>query len=145
MTSETTWKASRHPLFRGDRQEGVAVPTPAADPSLVRHILYLEGPGRESPYLSNSEQREVAKHFAGQEGQIWQTFVREAQSRGVKHLGQHELLALLKGRGKGKANWNSAYEVMQARRYVEEWAEHLLDFSGIDHPQRLLPELYKKS
>jgi hypothetical protein len=38
----------------------------------------------------------------------------------------------LKGNGKGKAKWGDPFEVMQARRYAEQWSEHLLDFR--DHP-----------
>jgi hypothetical protein len=145
MTNHTQWKVSKHPLWRGDRRDGITPPTPTADASLVRHILYLEGPGRETPYLSNTEQREVAQRFAGRDGEVWQTLVREAQARGVKHLSRHELLSLLKGLGKGKARWHSAYEVLQARRYVEEWAEHLLDFSEIADPSIILPDLYQAS
>jgi len=31
---------------------------------------------------------------------------------------------------RGIAAWPSTFEVLQARRYVEEWKEHLLDFRG---------------
>jgi len=53
------------PLFRGDASDEVSIPSPAADPSLVRHILYLGGYGRESPYLSTSAEHVLAARFAG--------------------------------------------------------------------------------
>lgn len=123
------WKASKDPLFRGDIAAGVRPPVPAADDSLVRHILYLEGPGRETPYLSTTESLEMARRFAGS-GTVWETSVLAARAHSVAHIANSELLAALKGNGKGKAKWSDAYEVMQARRYVEQWSEHLLDFRG---------------
>lgn len=39
-----------------------------------------------------------------------------------------ELRDLLRGKGKGDAVWHSAFEVRQAFRFVEEHAEHLIDF-----------------
>ena len=36
----------------------------------------------------------------------------------------------LKGYGKGKAKWENAIEVAQARAYVLRWSEHLLDWKG---------------
>lgn len=56
MTSKKTWKMSKDPLFRGDAKNAVCVPNPGADDSIVRHVMYLEGPGRETPYLSTSEE-----------------------------------------------------------------------------------------
>jgi len=55
------WRATQHPLFRGDAASGVGIPRPDADPSIVRHILYLDGPGRETPYLSTTESRIFAR------------------------------------------------------------------------------------
>ena len=130
------WKV-KEPLFRGDSAADVTVPTPGASKNLVRHILYLEGAGRESPYLSTSEDREAAAHFAGVNGTIWEVYVAKAQRMKVAHFSRKELLSLLKGRGKGRAEWRSAFEVAQARRYVEEWAEHLLDFSPIPSPEEV--------
>lgn len=36
--------------------------------------------------------------------------------------------SLLKGKGQGPAKWHSALEVMQARKYVEQWGEHILSY-----------------
>jgi hypothetical protein len=38
---------------------------------------------------------------------------------------------LLRGTGKGDAEWPSAFEVLRARQYVEEWQEHLADFTSL--------------
>ena len=56
-----------------------------------------------------------------------------------------ELLSLMKGNGKGKAKWPSAFEVMQARRYVEQWEEHLLDFREVDDPAEATEKIFSKS
>lgn len=127
----TTWKASKHALFRGDAKGGVLPPVPSADASIVRHVLYLDGPGRLSPYLSTTESHKVAKHFARRQGLVYRTTVSSAKAVGVSHRSRKELLQLLKGRGKGDAAWHSPYEVAQARRYVEQWAEHLYDYRGL--------------
>ena len=116
--TQQKWKASKDPLFRGDTAAGVRPPVPAADDSLVRHILYLEGPGRETPYLSTTESLDTARRFAGS-GAVWETSVSATRAHSVAHIANSELLAALKGNGKGKAKWSDAYEVMQARRYVE--------------------------
>ncbi|MFZ4703446.1 MAG: hypothetical protein ACOYMG_25675 [Candidatus Methylumidiphilus sp.] len=58
--------------------------------------------------------------------------VSKLKERGITHLNKADLLTMLKGNGKGKAKWDSPYEVMQARRYVEQWSEHLLDFREIE-------------
>jgi hypothetical protein len=115
-------------LFRGDGRDGPVVPQPAADPSYVRHILYLDGAGRATPYLSTTESREVADYFARKGGQTRQTTVKRVQERELLHISQSELLQQLRGKGKGRGTWNNAYEVMQARKYVEQWLEHLLSF-----------------
>ncbi|NUP99531.1 MAG: hypothetical protein HUU35_06720 [Armatimonadetes bacterium] len=126
-----SWKASRDPLYRGDAGSQVQLPAPAADPSLVRHILYLGGRGRLSPYLSLSESREVAQRFAGREGRIYRSRVPRWPALAVAHRSRSDLVQLLRGQGKGEAAWPSAFEVMQARRYVEENAEHLADFRAL--------------
>jgi len=130
MTTKN-WKPSKDPLFRGDRKSGINVPKPNADDSIVRHILFLEGPGRETPYLSTTEEYDVAEYFA-QSGTVWKTFVTE-------------LLSLMKGNGKGNAKWSSAFEVMQARRYVEQWGEHLPDFRQVVNPIETVKKIFKKS
>ncbi len=130
LVSRGTWKL-QDPLFRGDSATAITAPSPAASKNVVRHILYLEGAGRETPYLSASEMVEAAESFAGSDGAVWRTSVTVARSHRVTHLSNKELMGLLKGKGKGRAEWRSAIEVAQARRYVEEWAEHLLDFSSV--------------
>jgi hypothetical protein len=125
------WRKKKDPLYRGDGDAGVSVPVPDADSAIVRHILYLGGYGRETPYSSTTEVPEIAQRFA-KRGRVWKTTVAAASSAGVSHVARIELLELLKGTGKGKAAWGNAYEVLQARRYVEQHAEHLLDFSPLD-------------
>ena len=122
------WKGSRDPLYRGDYKGMIRRPVPSADDSVVRHILYLDGPGRDTPYLSTTEEEAVAKRFAGTKGAVWQTTVKKAKNLGVGHLSKTDLLSQLNGNGKGRAKWDSPFEVMQARRYVEQSSEHLLDF-----------------
>lgn len=136
------WKAQKNYLFRGDQKYSVCIPNPEADPSLVRHILYLEGPGRETPYLSTSENQEHAAKFSS--GAVWKTTVPEALKEKVAHISNSELISLLQGNGKGKASWTDSYEVMQARRYVEQWGEHLLNFQGIAQPDTVARKIFKK-
>lgn len=77
---------------------------------------------------------------------MYRTDARKAESHAVGHLSRTELMRLLRGKGQGRARWPSAYEVMQARRYVEQWAEHLLDFGDIDAVRvgKAVAELYKR-
>lgn len=118
------------PLYRGDAAAGPAVPNPASKTSIVEHILYLGGRGRETPYSSTSESEDVAEHFAGPRGRVWQTSATRAAAEGARHLPRKQLLENLKGFGRGKAKWNDEFEIAQAARYVEEWSEHLLDWSA---------------
>jgi hypothetical protein len=143
MPSTKKWRSSKHPLLRGDSKSGVQVPAPDADEAIVRHILYLEGPGRDTPYLSTSEERAAAEFFA-HGGAVWGTFVGKAKDNGVRHIGNSELLHQMQGNGKGKAKWHDAFEVMQARRYVEEWSEHLLDFRGVSEPDMVVSAIFVK-
>lgn len=138
-----TWKSSKHPLYRGDAKNSVCVPAPTADDSIVRHIMYLEGPGRETPYLSTTEDHDVAEHFSN--GAVWQTMVKIAKAEGISHISRAELLLLMKGNGKGKAKWPRPFEVMQARRYVEQWGEHLLDFRCVELPGEAVGRIFSKS
>ncbi|MCK5797681.1 MAG: hypothetical protein KAI47_10885 [Deltaproteobacteria bacterium] len=125
-----TWRKRRDRLYRGDTNPPTR-PTPTADNSLVRHILYIGGRGRETPYQSTSEVEEVAREFAPvKKGKVHSTYAPHAESLGLKHISRMDLLNLLKGRGKGHARWASPYVVMQARKYVEQSFEHLIDFSG---------------
>ena len=123
------WKPSRDPLYRGDRREGPNTPVPGANPSIVRHVLYLGGAGRETPHLSLTEDEVVAQRFAWPDGKVYSTRVRLLHQHRVGHISRRELTQLLRGRGKGRASWPSAWEVQRARQYVEENAEHLADFS----------------
>ncbi|MCI5220434.1 MAG: hypothetical protein D3914_14880 [Candidatus Electrothrix sp. LOE2] len=143
MTAKKKWKMSKYPLFRGDSRDAVCIPNPAADDSIVRHVMYFEGPGRKTPYLSTSEEDELAENFSN--GAVWQTFVKTAKAASVGHISQSELLSLMKGNGKGKAKWPSAFEVMQARRYVEQWGEHLLDFRETKEPSAAVYKIFSKS
>ncbi len=115
------------PLFRGDGTNAVSVPNPAADPSLIRHVLYLGGYGRESPYLSTSSDELLAGRFAAG-GRLWRTSPELAEHLGAKHLSQTELLATLKSSTTGRASWANARQRLLARKYVEQHAEHLIDF-----------------
>jgi hypothetical protein len=127
-----SWRSDEDPLFRGDVASGVQLPVPKADRSIVRHVLYLEGFGRPTPYVSTSESRDVAGNFAYPGGRVYTTRVPEWTLNRVRHISQAELCQLLRGSGKGDASWPRAFEVAQARRYVEEWAEHLADFRGVE-------------
>jgi len=139
------WKKSRDALFRGDSAARVSVPDPGANDSIVPHILYLEGAGRSTPYQSTTESEEVALHFAGRQGRVYRTTAKAAEARSVGHIGRVELGKLLRGKGHGRARWPSAFEVMQARRYVEMWAEHLLDFREVAPAEvaDVIKELYE--
>lgn len=130
--SAKKWRRSKDPLWRGDSAAGVSLPSPDADRSIVRHVLYLDGAGRATPYHSTSERREVAEHFAGDAGaRVYETSVPHAETLGVSAISNIELLSLLKGKGHGDAAWPSAFEVLQARKYVEQWSEHLLKFCDV--------------
>ena len=117
-------------LFRGDDAKSVALPDPRATRAVVSHILFLGGEGRATPWMSTTESKTTATHFAGPHGRVWTTDVPKAQHYGAKHVSKTDLLHLLKGYGKGKAKWGNAIEVAQARAYVLRWSEHLLDWKG---------------
>lgn len=116
------------PLLRGDDKAAVCLPVPQAPASIVRHVLFLEGPGRETPYLSTTEDDDVAARFAGRSGAIWWTSVAKVQAQSLRYISKGELLEVLRGKGKGDAAWPRASEVQTARAYVELWGEHLIDF-----------------
>jgi hypothetical protein len=124
------WGVDDH-LCRGDESEAVSVPNPGADASLVRHILYLDGRGRLTPYLSSSEDFESARNFAGASGRVWFTKVIRIEGEGLRYISNQELLGLLRGKGKGDASWTKASEVQQARAFAEFWGEHLADFRAL--------------
>jgi hypothetical protein len=126
-----TWKLKDGILFRGDVKGGAALPVPSGDKSIVRHVLYLEGYGRTTPYLSATESKETAGHFAN--GQVYASQPSSWKLLGVEHRSRKELLGLLKGRGKGDAAWNNAFEVLQASNYVELHQEHLADFRSLSN------------
>lgn len=126
-------------LFRGDDRSGVHVPQPDADPSIVRHILYLDGKGRPTPYLSTSESTEVAERFDNtRQTAVWVTLPREATEAGAGLISLTELRHLLKGEGKGAARWsgkNANLLVKRALQLAEENQEHLLDFRSLDEAE----------
>ena len=62
-------------LFRGDGRDEVRLPDPSAEGDVVAHILARRG--HDSPYLSTSESRELAQHFAVG-GRIWTTTAANA-------------------------------------------------------------------
>jgi hypothetical protein len=128
-TAGPTWRQRKDPLWCGDGKDGLEPVDPGADPSLVRHILYLGGHGRATPYHSTSEEHAAAGHFAGTHGRVYSTTVPRTQAKGIAHISRVELLRLLKGKGQGLAKWSSALEVMQARKYVEQWCEHILSYA----------------
>lgn len=137
------WRRSRDPLYRGDHPDTVAVPAPEASDSLIRHVLFLESFGRLTPYLSTSQSREAATQFA-QPGGLWSTTVKVANKSSVRHIGNDELLQLMRGRGKGAAAWDDPREVMRARVLVELHGEHLLDFRGITDPAPVVAKIFVK-
>ena len=134
-----TWKV-RDPLLRGDAVDEVALPNPTATASLVDHILYLGGRGRQTRYLSLTEALPTAEHFAG-DGAVWETTVSRLAASGAAHRSRKELLGLLKPPGKGPATKHTAYELMLAKGYVERWSEHLADFGPV--PLDQLPSAVK--
>ena len=138
------WNGSGYSLFRGDHDASIWFPSPNANDSVVRHVMYFEGPGHDTPYLSTTERREVAAQFA-LAGAVWETTVAVAKHNGVNHISKSELLGLMKGNGKGLAKWPDAFEVMTARRYVEEHGEHLLDFRAVAAPAASVSAIFKKS
>src|SRR5437764_837100 len=105
---------------------------PAADPSIVRHLLYLDGYGRPTPYLSTSELEEIAQRFAGKDGRVWYSLVQTIEALKLRYISNTELLSLLRGKGKGDAAWPKASEVQTARAFAEENAEHLVDFRNLN-------------
>lgn len=138
------------PLHRGDDADAVRSPDPNADPSLVRHILDLGGIGRPTPYSSTTENEETARYFAGREGGVWHTLLARIQANdGLRYISIGELRDLLRGKGKGDAAWPSAYEVRQAASFVEQHAEHLIDFRGLSQSTpcevaKVVAELFSK-
>ncbi len=132
------WKEQDDPLFRGDSVAIIEPPQPWADPSLVRHILQLDGPGQEAPYLSTTESEQTARQFALPAGFVHGTVVPLVRTARIGYRGRLELLQLLVGTGKGKAHWHSPAEVKRAAQLVEQHAEHLLDVTLCEEaPQAL--------
>lgn len=140
---KTKWREKKDDLFRGD-DANLTRPDPSATKSLVPHILFLGGAGRPTPYHSTTESTAVASEFAGKKGKIFKTTVPKAQSLGLGHLGKLALMGLLRGKGKGHAAWHSPYEIMQARKLVEQHLEHLIDFSGYSEEQERLSDILSR-
>ncbi len=118
-------------LCRGDAKTGVAVPDPRASLRVVAHILYLGGPGRATQFTSVSEREDVAENFAGRHGKVWRTTLPSARSNHADPIPRLQLMRDLTGRGKGVCAWDDPWEVSQARVYVEQWSEHLLDWNRV--------------
>jgi hypothetical protein len=128
--AHATWGVE-DPLLRGDHAESVTLPDPQGHDSIVRHVLYIDGAGRSTPYSSTTEDAATARMFATRDGHVWHTFVARVEAEGLRWISMQELLSLLVGKGKGNATWPRASEVQQARAHVEQWAEHLVDFRAL--------------
>lgn len=112
------------PLYRGDARDAVRLPRPSAEPDIVGHILARRG--LDTPYLSASESRDAAAHFATG-GRVWLTTAARATGKNVRHLSRTELLSHLSQK---KGTWRSHGERLRALANVKRHAEHLLDFSA---------------
>jgi hypothetical protein len=97
----------------------------------VEHILYLDGPGRPTPFSSTTEDLDIAEHFSGKSGRVWNTDPPTAVEQGAQHIPLDRLLSDLKGSGRGNCRWKDPWEVAQARVYAERWREHLLDWRDV--------------
>lgn len=110
-------------LYRGDARDEVRLPSPGADADIVAHVLARRG--HETPFLSTSETREAAAHFAAG-GRVWVTSAARASTADVRHLSRTELLSKL---SQSKGTWRSHSERLRAVAAVKRHAEHLLDFT----------------
>lgn len=68
-----------------------------------------------------------------------------AEENAVTHIDNKQLLGLLKGKGKGRAKWPNAYEVLQAKRYAEQHFEHLLDFTNVNDAAAVVVKIFRKA
>ena len=125
-------KTTRTKLYRGDSRAGVAVPDPGSKTPVVAHVLYLGGAGRSTPFSSVSGRREAASHFAGTRGKVWETDSATALAMNARHIENLQLMADLRGVGKGICRGPNAVSVASARVYVERWNEHLLHWCDVD-------------
>ena len=117
------------PLHRGDSASAVRLPAPDGDESIVRHILQEDD--CRSPYLSSTEYLSVAKLFARKNGLVWHTLVERIQSAEIRWISRSELLDMLRAGKDGLVAWPRRSDVLTARQYVEEQAEHLIDFQSL--------------
>ena len=131
------------PLHRGDFASAVSLPAPDGDDSVVRHILQ-EDNGR-SPYLSSTEYLSVAKFFAGKNGDVWHTVVERIQSAQIRWISRAELLDMLGAGKEALVAWPRRSDVLTAQQYVEEQAEHLIDFRSLkDQPVEVVRAVVMK-
>lgn len=114
------------PLHRGDLAHAVTLPAPHGDESVIRHILQEDD--RRSPYLSATEYISVAKLFAGKHGDVWHTLVDRIESAKLRWISRLELLDMLKAGKDAAVAWPRRSDLLTAQQYVEEQAEHLIDF-----------------
>jgi hypothetical protein len=114
------------PLHRGDIASAVTLPAPDGNESVVRHILQEDD--RRSPYLSATEDFSTAKRFAGKRGDVWQTLVDRIESAELLWISRSELMEMLRAGKDGRAVWPRRSDLLTAQQYVEEQAEHLIDF-----------------
>lgn len=120
-------------LYRGNDDEVAGRPDPRANDNLVRHVLYLGGRGRASPYLSATADRNEAAEF----GPTWETTSAAVQASGARHLPNDALIAALK-RNRGRARWPSTRDRQRALKYAEQHGEQLVDYGAFpDAPSAL--------
>lgn len=113
------WKASSDPLYPGGRA-GVVGPIPGANTSIVRHVPFLEGAGRETTYLSTTESSVVVERFAGKDGKPFAHPVRKLDSlveSAAKESGTLALKPLVKWLGDGSRA--RAERALPFKRYRE--------------------------
>jgi hypothetical protein len=120
-------------VYRGNSDDVAGRPEPSADSNLVRHVLYLGGPGRSSPYLSLTADRATAVDF----GTLWESSVAALNSAGARHLPTEALITALK-RNQGRSKWPSARDRQRALKYVEQHGEELADYRSFSDARSAL-------
>lgn len=125
---DTDW-GIEDPLQRGDSAHAVTPPAPKGPDSIVRHVLQVDD--CRSPYLSTTERISEAKRWAGKSGAVWRTFVAQIESAELRWISRAELLEMLKAGKDAAVAWPRRSDLLAAQQYVEESAEHLIDFRSL--------------
>lgn len=125
---DTDW-GIEDPLQRGDSAHAVTPPAPKGPDSIVRHLLQVDD--SRSPYLSTTERISEAKRWAGKSGTVWHTFVAQIESAELRWISRVELLEMLKAGKDAAVAWPRRSDLLTAQQYVEESAEHLIDFRSL--------------